>query len=113
MVAINIMLIGAVLFATGFATQQSVQDQLEGECTLGVAATMLTFERRVSAGDPPAREEEQVEETCTDGGRSGAVSANNPPAARQAGNSARTRTPAVETTGAYNFDGDGKTPEFV
>ena len=49
MVAINVMLIGAVLIATWFATQKRVQDHRDGETVIGVAATMLTFEQHVAA----------------------------------------------------------------
>ena len=69
MVAINIMLIGAVLIATWFATQQSVQDHLDGEHALGVAATMLTFEQRVAASSRLSRQ--QASASLSSSGSSG------------------------------------------
>lgn len=125
MVAVNVLLVAAVLFATGFATQQSVQDHRDGETPFGVAATMLTFERRVSAGAPPAREEELVAgsgsspaaagaplpagRTRSDRGTSDAASTNNLPAAGQAGNRVGRATTAVETTDAHAVDGNRET----
>lgn len=44
MVAINVLLILAVLFASCLTTQQTVGDHLAGENVVTVAGTMLTFE---------------------------------------------------------------------
>eukprot|EP00752_Nemacystus_decipiens_P008148 g7287.t1 len=48
MVAVNALLILAVLSASWFATQQMVDDQRNGESTLAVARTMLTHEQMVA-----------------------------------------------------------------
>eukprot|EP00903_Cladosiphon_okamuranus_P020453 g18773.t1 len=45
LVAINVMLILAVLATSWFATQQSVDDHMEGETAFNVAVDMLTFEQ--------------------------------------------------------------------
>ncbi|CAM9843974.1 unnamed protein product [Scytosiphon promiscuus] len=49
MVAINVLLILAVLVASWLATQQTVQDHRDGESAAAIAGTMLTFERRIAA----------------------------------------------------------------
>ena len=46
MVALNSLLILAVLFSTWFATQQSVDDSRDEENPVALAKTMLTFEQR-------------------------------------------------------------------
>eukprot|EP00903_Cladosiphon_okamuranus_P012164 g11411.t1 len=48
MIAVNVLLIVAVLSASWFATQQMVDDQRDGESAFAVARTMLTHEQQVA-----------------------------------------------------------------
>lgn len=48
MIAVNVLLILAVLSASWFATQQMVDDQRNGESAFAVARTMLTHEQLVA-----------------------------------------------------------------
>lgn len=50
LVAINVLLVLAVLVTSWFATQQSVDDHREGETTFNMAQTMLTAEQYAASG---------------------------------------------------------------
>lgn len=49
LVAANVLLFVAVVFATWFATHQAIADTDDGAETLGVAQAVLTFEKRAAA----------------------------------------------------------------
>ena len=49
LVAVNVLLFVAVVFATWFATHQAVVDTRDGAEALGVARAVLTFEKRAAA----------------------------------------------------------------
>lgn len=57
MVAINLLLVVAVLSSTWFAAQQSVDDALDDENPVALARTMLTFEQRAAEDARVKREE--------------------------------------------------------
>lgn len=59
MIAINVLLIVAVLATSWFATQQSVDDSREEESSLTLAKTMLTFEQRTADSARLARDEKE------------------------------------------------------
>lgn len=46
LIAVNVLLILAVLATSWFATQQSVDDSNDEESSIGLAKTMLTFDQR-------------------------------------------------------------------
>ena len=49
LVAVNVLLFVAVVFATWFATHQAIADTRDGAEALGVARAVLTFEKRAAA----------------------------------------------------------------
>lgn len=57
MVAVNVLLIVAVLSASCLTTQQEVGDHLDGNNAVAVAGTMLTFEQRKAANAWSDREQ--------------------------------------------------------
>lgn len=69
LVAINVLLIVAVLLASWFSTQQSVDDHREGETAFNVAGNMLTFEQLAakSAHRQRSREPPQAVTTASSG----------------------------------------------
>eukprot|EP00752_Nemacystus_decipiens_P008151 g7290.t1 len=62
LIAMNVLLILAVLATSWFATQQSVDDHREDESALALAKTMLTFEQRAADTARPARHEASQKE---------------------------------------------------
>ena len=66
LVAINVLLVLAVLVASWFATQQSVDDHREEENSFTVAKTMLTAERYAADSTRHSRERGQHAANCSD-----------------------------------------------
>lgn len=63
LIAMNVLLILAVLATSWFATQQSVDDHREEETSLTLAKTMLTFEQRTADTARLARDQKKQKET--------------------------------------------------
>lgn len=77
LIAVNVLLVVAVLASTWFATQQSVDDQREGENAFAVAKAMLTHEQVVAQSKRLEREESAQSDTgrreARVGGDSGSI----------------------------------------
>ena len=74
LIAMNVLLILAVLATSWFATQQSVDDHREEESSLALAKTMLTFEQRTGDTARLAREENKHKQKEKEGAPSSSSS---------------------------------------
>lgn len=79
LIAVNVLLVVAVLASTWFATQQTVDDNREGENAFAVAKAMLTHEQVVAQSKRLEREESAQRDTgrreARVGGNSGGIGA--------------------------------------
>lgn len=67
LIAVNVLLILAVLSTSWFATQQMVDDNRNEENSLALAKTMLTFEQRVADDAKVVRGKKQTPESSMSG----------------------------------------------